>query len=131
MALKPSPLVPMRQASARSKRSAAVGEPWMPSLCSSRSTRSRFGLPSGSVRGQMKSDSPLVVFFERSKVSASRASTRCTSAPPLVMKIFWPSRKTRPASSIARVVMAPRSDPACGSVRSIAPCTSPEVKRGR
>ncbi len=68
---------------------------------------------------------------EASKLSASRASTRCTSAPPLVMKIFWPSTRIWPSgSSVARVVMPPRSLPAWGSVRSMQPWTSPEVKRG-
>ncbi len=93
MALKPSPRTPIRHASARSKRISAVGEPCRPSLCSSRATVSRFFVPSGSTRGQMKSDSPFVVPLVCSKVSASRASTRWTPAPPLVMKIFWPSRK--------------------------------------
>jgi hypothetical protein len=51
MALKPLPFVPTRKASASSKRMAAVGEPWMPSLCSRRSTESPFFLPSGRVRG--------------------------------------------------------------------------------
>jgi hypothetical protein len=47
------------------------------------------------------------------------------------MKIFEPSTRTEPSGrSVARVLMPPRSEPALGSVRSIAPCTSPDVKRG-
>src|SRR5262245_54069276 len=34
------------------------------------------------------------------------------------MKIFSPSRKKRPFSSVARVTMPPRSEPACGSVHA-------------
>ena len=93
MARKPCPRVASRNASARSNSMTHVGEPWMPSFDSTRATRSPFGRPSGSVFGHSIRLSPLVVPFDCSKVSASRASTRWTCAPPFVMKIFSPSMK--------------------------------------
>ena len=94
MALKPSPFTPMRHASARSKRTTAVGEPWMPSLCSSRSTRDAVrARRRAACAGTGTATGPWSCPSTARSVSASRASTRWISAPPLVMKIFWPSRK--------------------------------------
>ena len=131
MARKPRPFSPRRTPSAPSKTTSQVAEPWMPSFRSRRVTRTPLGEPSSRCRGTSRSERPLVVPFDSSKVSASRASTRCTSAPPFEMKIFWPSTWTEPSGrSVARAAMAPRSLPAWGSVRSMLPCTSPETKRG-
>ncbi len=44
------------------------------------------------------------------------------------MKIFWPVIRHDPSSAgTARVVNAPTSEPACGSVRFIVPVHSPET----
>ena len=49
--------------------------------------------------------------------------------PELVMKVFWPSITHSPAASsrVARVLVAPTSEPASASVRPNAPSTSPSI----
>ncbi|MNJ30554.1 hypothetical protein D3C77_251540 [compost metagenome] len=69
--------------------------------------------------------------------SGRRASTRWTmlsaaSWSPQVMKIFWPVRAYVPSPlGTAVAVRAPRSEPACGSVSTMAPVHSPETSFGR
>ena len=93
MARKPPPAWPRRNASAWSNSITQVGEPWMPIFRSTRDTRTRFRVPSGSVTGQSARLRPWVVPRDWSNVAPSRASTRCMSAPPFVMKILLPSMK--------------------------------------
>lgn len=51
---------------------------------------------------------------------------------PHVMKIFWPESRYPPLPSGRAIeVRAARSEPACGSVRHMAPVHSPETSRGR
>jgi hypothetical protein len=71
----------------------------------------------------------LVVPFDCSKVSASRAGTGWTCAPPFVMKIFAVDEVA--VAFPDRLMTMLRRRPAWGSVRSIDPCSSPDTKRGR
>ena len=109
----------------------------MPSLCSLEPGRTAFGSPrppSDATRrlGQMNSDRPR----DPGGASGRRASTRWTilsamSWSPQVMKIFSPVMRKPSPSGAALVAIAPRSEPACGSVRFIVPVHSPEISFGR
>ena len=108
-----------------------------PILCSSDTTRRSLrapGAPSprGRYFGTTNSDMPRVPAGEPDV----RASVRCTTFSLMswsawVMKIFVPAIFHAPLAGVARVVSAPTSEPAPGSVRFIAPDHSPVTSFGR
>ena len=82
--------------------------------------------------------SAVTSYIERPRASvepsSERASTSRTSAHPFVMKRLTPFRRHWPVSSSrdARIWTDPRSEPASGSVSTMAPpIRSPETTRGR
>ncbi len=134
MAARPALGAPTSSARAPSNSMTQVGEAWIPSLCSIDPQLTPLGPPSEpsaftSRFGARNSEMPR----EPGGAFGMRASTRWTtlsamSWSPQVMKIFWPVMRQPPSpSGSARVVSAPRSEPACGSVRFIVPVHSPET----
>ena len=110
----------------------------MPSLCSRPAAFTVLAAPSepssptnrdevtNSDRPRTPSGAPVV----RARTMWTMLSVRSWS--PQVMKIFWPFsfQVPSPAGS-AMVRMAPRSEPAWGSVRCMVPVHSPEISLGR
>ena len=113
-----------RRGRTRSRRWASRG-------CRASSRRARRGCrsrrPSGSVVGQSIRLRPLVVPFDWSKVAASRASTRWTVRAAVGDEdLLAVDEVAIVLAASTRVTMPPRSEPACGSVRSMQPCSSPD-----
>ena len=114
---------PTSRAGAFVKTSSHVGEPLMPSLFSMRRT-----LTPPSRLSCTSIDKPRASVVP----SSVRASTSEMSPSPLVMKRLTPlsSHVCRSSDQVAFSITAPRSEPASGSVRSMAQ-VSPADTRGR